>query len=107
MTFDPASAIPINRPAIRPGVAPEGLGGRGAAPVGGASFAETLKGYLQDVTRLEQEADFQVQALAEGKVSDPHEVMMAVEEANMALDLLIEIRNKLLEAYQELSRTSV
>ncbi len=107
MTFNPVSAIPVNRPLIRPGATPDGLGSRGGAPAGGASFAETLKGYLQDVTRLEQEADMQVQALADGKLSDPHQVMMAVEEANMALDLLIEIRNKLLEAYQELSRTSV
>lgn len=107
MTFNPASAIPVNRPMVQPGFSPEGPGGRAGAPAGGPSFADTLKGYLQDVTRLEQEADLRIQALADGKIADPHEVMLAVEEANMALDLLIEIRNKLLEAYQELSRTSV
>ncbi len=106
MTFDLSRSIPI----------PQGIPGTGIQGVnplrpgkndGGPSFAETLKGYLNDVSRLEQEADKQVQGILEGKAVDPHEVMLAVQEANLALDLLIEIRNKLMEAYREIQRTPV
>jgi len=74
---------------------------------GGVSFAETLKGYLSEIRNLEEEAGRQVNALAEGKTTEVHQVMLAVEEANLALDLLIEIRNRLLETYHQLSRTSI
>ena len=74
---------------------------------GGPSFADTLKGYLDEVRALEEEAGRQVTGLAEGSTTEVHEVMMAVEEANLALDLLIEIRNRLLETYQQLTRTSL
>ncbi len=52
-------------------------------------------------------ANTHVQALAQGKPVEPHELMMAVEQANLALDLLIEVRNRLLEGYQELARTQI
>ena len=61
------------------------------------SFAETMKGYLQEVAALEKAADEQVRGIAAGEVTDVHQVMLAVEEANLALDLLIEIRNRLLD----------
>ena len=68
---------------------------------------DTLQTALGEVARLDQVADAHVQALAAGQPADPHEIMLAVEQANMALDLVIEVRNRLLEAYQELSRTQV
>ncbi len=80
---------------------------KNAPSQGGATFAETLKGYLEEVRSLEQEAGRQVQGLAEGRTTEVHQVMMAVEEANLALDLLIEIRNRLLETYQQLTRTTL
>jgi flagellar hook-basal body complex protein FliE len=73
----------------------------------GPSFAETLKGYLKEVRNLETTAEQQVQGLAQGRTTDAHQVMLAVEEANLSLDLLIQIRNRLLEAYKELTSTPV
>ena len=73
----------------------------------GASFAETLKGYLNEVGALEKTAELQIQGLANGEITNVHQVMLAVEEANVALDLLIQIRNRLLEAYKELTSTSM
>jgi len=78
-----------------------------AAPRQGVSFMDTLQDALGEVARLDKTADAHVQALAAGKPADPHEIMLAVEQANMALDLLIEVRNRLLETYQELSRTQI
>ncbi|MBN1826869.1 MAG: flagellar hook-basal body complex protein FliE [Candidatus Eisenbacteria bacterium] len=71
------------------------------------SFRKILEGYVQDVSAMDKNADKLVEGLARGEVTDVHQVMLAVEEANMALDLLIQVRNKLLEAYQEISRTSI
>ena len=101
MTLDVSRIAPVNHPL---------MGADGStvrSPQEGPSFADTLKGFLHDVSRLEQTADQQVEELARGGAVDPHEVMMAVEEANLALDLLLEIRNKLLEAYQQLTRTQL
>jgi len=103
-----AKAIPSTGPAgsldgLRNAVKPKAGGEGKESP----SFQEILKGYFQDVGRMDKEADKLVEGLATGEVTDVHQVMLAVEEANMALDLLIEVRNKLLEAYQEISRTSI
>ncbi|MCK4546007.1 MAG: flagellar hook-basal body complex protein FliE [Candidatus Eisenbacteria sp.] len=74
---------------------------------GGPSFAETLQGYLKEVAEMERLAEQQVVSLAQGEATNVHQVMLAVEEANLALDLLIQIRNRLLDAYKELSATSI
>ncbi len=71
------------------------------------SFRDTLAEYVRNVGELERTADDHIQAMARGEAVDPHTIMLALEEANLALDLLIELRNKLLEAYQELSRTPI
>ncbi len=107
MTFDLSRSIPV-RGLTGPGT----IGGIGSpdktsTPAGGESFGEILKGYIDGVGRLEKAADAKVEGVLEGSVTDPHEVMLAVQEANLALDMMIEIRNKLLDAYRELSRTSV
>ncbi|PZQ34117.1 MAG: flagellar hook-basal body complex protein FliE [Stenotrophomonas acidaminiphila] len=49
-------------------------------------------------------ADQQVRVLAAGQEIAPHEVMISLEEARMKLMLLSEVRNRLVEAYQELTR---
>ena len=72
-----------------------------------ASFGETLKQFLSDVNQLQLEANEQMQKLAAGEVENLHDVMIAVEKANVSFELLMEIRNKILEAYQELMRMQV
>lgn len=73
----------------------------------GASFSEFMQRSLDVVANLDRVANTHVQAVAQGKAVEPHEVMLAVEQANLALDLLIEVRNRLLESYQELARTPI
>lgn len=102
LQFDVSRALRLDR-------GPSEFGGGNAAPVkpGAPSFQDALKSTLDEVSRLDQVANTHVQALAEGKPVEPHELMMAVEQANLALDLLIEVRNRLLEGYQELARTQI
>ncbi|MDQ7062624.1 MAG: flagellar hook-basal body complex protein FliE [candidate division KSB1 bacterium] len=73
----------------------------------GQSFSETLKSFLQDVNQLQKEAGEHVEALIAGETVDLHDVMIAVEKASVSFEMVMEIRNKILEAYQELMRTQV
>ena len=71
------------------------------------SFEKTLKKFITDVNSLKnQEAELTVD-LAKGEVEDVHDVMIAVEKANIAMELMLEIRNKIVEAYQEVMRMPV
>ncbi|MCL2182355.1 MAG: flagellar hook-basal body complex protein FliE [Chitinispirillia bacterium] len=71
---------------------------------GGLSFKETLNGFLGDVNQLQKQADESVKKLASGEITDVHQVMTASEEAKVAFNLMMEIRNKVMEAYQEVMR---
>ncbi|NLG63772.1 MAG: flagellar hook-basal body complex protein FliE [Candidatus Cloacimonetes bacterium] len=66
----------------------------------GPSFADTLKQALGEVTQAQDRATNAIDAFVRGEAIELHEVMAAAEEAGIALDLLVEIRNKLTEAYR-------
>jgi flagellar hook-basal body complex protein FliE len=102
-------SIPVHSPVstIEDGAGGLARGMKSDSTQDGPTFAETLKGYLKEVGDLEKAAEEQIQGLAAGKITDVHQVMLAVEEANLALDLLIQIRNRLLDAYKELSSTAM
>ena len=71
---------------------------------GQSSFAETLKAALGDVSELQARAQDSIGAFLRGEPVEIHEVMAAAEEAGIALEMLIEIRNKLTEAYRTVSQ---
>jgi len=71
------------------------------------SFKDTINSFLTDVNNLLNDSEKQVHDMAEGKVDNIHDVMIAAEKANIGLELVVEIRNKLLEAYQEMMRMQV
>ena len=84
---------------------PERAGMRGAElETGGPSFADTLKQALGEVTELQSNAEDAIGAFLSGQPIEIHEVMAAAEEAGIALEMLIEIRNKLTEAYRTVSQ---
>ncbi|MCA8922126.1 MAG: flagellar hook-basal body complex protein FliE [Planctomycetes bacterium] len=86
-----------------------GIGGPGPAQPAAASggFVEKLGEALEQVNSAQQQADQAVQDLASGKVEDVHDVMLAMTEADLSFRLMLEVRNKLVEAYQEVSRMQV
>jgi len=71
-----------------------------AAPQEGGSFRDTLAHALGQVQGLRDQAGGTVEAFLRGEPVDVHEVMAAVEEAGIALEMLIEVRNRLTEAYR-------
>ena len=66
----------------------------------GTSFADTLKGMLGEVAELNVTAQDTMGAFLRGEPVETHRVMAAAEEAGIALEMLIEVRNKLAEAYR-------
>ncbi|MEE2657967.1 MAG: flagellar hook-basal body complex protein FliE [Candidatus Latescibacterota bacterium] len=71
------------------------------------SFSELVKDFAGDVNRLQFRSGHAIDELVTGEAADVHQVMVAVEEAGIALDLMLEIRNRVLEGYQELIRMQV
>lgn len=71
------------------------------------SFSDTLKGFIKDVNHMQNHADRSIEKMVAGEITDVHQVMVAVEEANTAFSLMMELRNKMLDAYQEVMRMQV
>jgi flagellar hook-basal body complex protein FliE len=69
---------------------------------GAARFDEMLGNFLTDVNHMQKNADTSIQKMVTGDVKDVHQVMLAVGEAKVAFNLMLEIRNKTLDAYNEL-----
>jgi flagellar hook-basal body complex protein FliE len=77
------------------------------APSSQEPFGSVLGRMLTEVDSLQKRADQAVEGLATGKVKDVHDVMLAMNEADLSFRLMLEVRNKLVEAYQEVSRMQV
>jgi flagellar hook-basal body complex protein FliE len=80
---------------------------KSAGPAGGASFADTLKNSIQEVSKLQQDASKAVEDLATGKTEDVTGVMTAMEKSDLAFKTLLAIRAKLMDAYEEIKNISV
>jgi flagellar hook-basal body complex protein FliE len=70
-------------------------------------FGETLLRAIAQVNQLENEAQESQIKLAAGQISDIHQVMLAAEKADLALEMTLAVRNKIIEAYQEIMRMPV
>lgn len=97
---DPISAISTS---IRP-IAPIA---QGAAAPEGPAFADTLKNLIGEVVGSQRAADAAAQAYATGRTTDVTATMVAVERASISFALMLQIRNRLLDAYQEIQRMQV
>ncbi len=75
--------------------------------VSGKSFADTLKDSLQEVNTLQKVADTKMQQLATGENKNIPDVMIATEKADIALRLMVKVRNKIIDAYQEIMKMQV
>lgn len=67
-------------------------------------FQDLLKQSIMEVNAMKNEADNLQQKLATGEIQDVGQVVHAVEKADLAFKLLMQVRNKLTEAYQEVLR---
>lgn len=101
----------INNPQISPLSAGKSLSGTSKSPSGssvqGASFADTLKKSIDEVVQLQKDASQAVQDLATGKTEDVTGVLTAMEKSDLAFKTLLTIRNKLMEAYEEIRNIQI
>lgn len=74
---------------------------------GGISFGDTLKDAIHKVNDLQQTADVKMQQLATGETTDIADVKIAAEKADIALRLMTSIRNKMIDAYNEVMKMQV
>ncbi len=72
-----------------------------------SGFAKLLKEQIVKADHLQKEADFATERMLAGEDVELHQAMLATEQAELAMQLVLQIRNKLLEAYQELSRMQI
>ncbi len=71
------------------------------------SFGDTLTEAIGKVNEMQKSADKQMQAVATGEQTNISEVMIAAEKADIALKLMMTVRNKVIDAYQEVMKMQV
>ncbi|MGE0526380.1 MAG: flagellar hook-basal body complex protein FliE [Bdellovibrionales bacterium] len=74
---------------------------------GEKTFADTLKDAVQSVNEMQKASDKKIQEMAVGKNRDIADVMITAEKADVALKLMVQVRNKIIEAYQEVMKMQV
>lgn len=91
----------ISTGAIAPAIAPTT-----AAPTGPA-FSDQLKSAIESVNDKQVQADNHLQAVASGQDVDLHTTMIALQEADITLRAMVSVRDKAVDAYQQIMNMSI
>ena len=83
------------------------VGGSSELSKSGENFSRVIKETIESVNKQQVEADKSAAGLASGQHSNIHEVMIKMEEAEISLRLMVQMRNKVVEAYQEIMRMQI
>ncbi|HBM81513.1 MAG: flagellar hook-basal body complex protein FliE [Clostridiales bacterium] len=70
-------------------------------------FGDYLKDALDSANDLQINADNETQKLITGQSTDIHQALIAAEEARIQMELVVQVRNKLMDSYQEISRMQI
>jgi len=73
----------------------------------GSKFGEALKNSIAEVNQAQTVADKAAEQVVAGETKNLHEAMIKLEEADISMRLMVQVRNKALEAYQEIMRMQV
>ena len=73
----------------------------------GADFGNMLKSMIENVNKAQLAGEQAIQSLQSGKAAHLHEVMIAAEEADISLRMLVQLRNKAQTAYEEIMRMQI
>lgn len=90
-----------------PTLAPPGLTSAAPAISGEQAFKNLLLESLDQMNTMQQDADLAVEQLLTGKDVGPAEVLTAVQKTDMTFRLLVQMRNKLVQAYQEIKEIRI
>jgi len=75
--------------------------------IGGTNFGDWFAAELQDLNQQILTSEANLEKLATGEMTNLHEVMMSLEKAKLSFELTLQVRNKLLEGYQEIMRMQI
>lgn len=78
-----------------------------AQPAGGDSFATMLGRMVSDINAQQMQATQTVNAVQSGQPVPLHQAVISMEEANVSFQLMVEVRNRLLEGFQEIMRMQI
>ena len=108
MPFAPEQPFAQPRP-LQPGtiLPPQERAGESPFEPQEMSFRDTIRNFVNDVDVMQKDSSKKIQDFMAGEISDVHDVMMAVEKAGTSFQLLMELRNKMMDAYQEIKRMSI
>ncbi len=73
----------------------------------GEAFADKLKSAMNEVNDLQVGSEKAMSDIATGQVKDLHQAALAIDKAEISMKLMLEVRNKALNAYKEISRTQM
>jgi len=73
----------------------------------GANFGEQLSHAVEHINGLQQNASNLVEQVATGQIENVHTAMIAMEQASLSFNFGLQVRNKVLDAYQEIMRTQI
>ena len=98
---------PFKTPAVDGPAVLNPTDGLGAAQPAGESFANVLGRMVQEVNAKQNAASDAVNSLQSGQNVPLHQAVIAMEEANVSFQMMVEVRNHLLDSYQELMRMQI
>ena len=85
----------------------EGHGSAQESASAGGGFLETLQKSMEEVNADQLQADSSIKDLVAGKSKNIHETMLQIQKADLSLKTMMQVRNKILEAYKEIIRMQV
>ena len=79
----------------------------GDMQIGGKDFSQVMRDAIKEINQLQTNADEAIAKVQMGNTVNIHEAMVALEQAGISFRALMQVRNKILDAYQEVMRMQV
>jgi flagellar hook-basal body complex protein FliE len=73
----------------------------------GSSFGDMLKDAISTVNELQKQSDQEIQKVMTGESQDLHTTVIAMQKADLSFQMMMQVRNKIVQAYQEIMRSQV
>lgn len=96
--------LPVNNPTV-PHI--QTAADNGSVSQAEQSFGDFVKSTISQVNQSQADGDLAVQKLHSGEAQNLHDVMISVEQADISLRMLVQIRNKAIQAYEEIMRLQI
>ncbi len=85
----------------------QGLAAEDSAELEGEGFGGMLVNAANEVNRMQADADHQAQLVATGRADNPHAAVIAMEKADLALDMTVKVTEKIIAAYKQVSQMQI